>query len=190
LMACVFWLDTAFHTISRPSCDADTIRVLSTYDQSSEYIWHFTLSVTLQQSVADRICDANYNVVMVKKILNWSAPGSGFEFHSSHLPMRLQLWNGERRWQTYLACMSLQCSAALEFVDIQPHRFTAILPWVSDHCAVICKREKKLVSWGSSNARVERKIPTEGAWIQTVTWILSSSISKSSPYYLEYKQLT
>ncbi len=57
-------------------------------------------------------------------------------------------------------------------------------------CSYIQKEKKKLVSGESSNARVERKIPTEGAWIQTVTWIFSSSISKSSPYSLEYKQLT
>jgi hypothetical protein len=38
LIACVFWLETAFHTMSLPSCDAETSRDCSLYDQSSEYI--------------------------------------------------------------------------------------------------------------------------------------------------------
>lgn len=48
LKACVFWPEMAFHTMSLPSCDADTIREVSRYDQSSEYICSNTI---LQDSV-------------------------------------------------------------------------------------------------------------------------------------------
>lgn len=138
LMAWDFWLDTAFHTIGLPSCDADTIHVLSKYDQSSAYIWNLTwVSSTAKFLLLTMLKKCEIDI----SFENW------IELHCLTTLSKTRptaQWR-EGRWHTFPVC---PCRV-LQHLNLLTFNLTGLRPYcLEDLTTVQLFQIARIVQWG------------------------------------------